>query len=151
MMNWSMFAAFSILAGGALSCETANLLTPFVSPSPSPTATRTKSPTRVLIAPTPTVVPPSPTQPIEVTGTAKENLRVRAGPSTAAAAVDRLNKGDVVKILGRTAAKDWLQIPLPTNPNARGWVSAQFVQINGPIDAIPIVQPGQPPTPRPYP
>ncbi len=150
-MNWRMFAAFSLLASGTLACETANLITSLTSPSPTPTRTRT--PTRVLVSPPPPpiVVIPSPTPPVEVMGRAKENLRVRSAPSTAASAVDRLNKGDVVKILGRTAAKDWLQIPLPTNPNARGWVSAEFVQIDGPIDAIPIVQPGQPPTPRPYP
>jgi uncharacterized protein YgiM (DUF1202 family) len=86
-------------------------------------------------------------------GTARENLRVRALPSTSAAILDRLNKGDQFQVVGRTAARDWLQIRLPTNPSAHGWVSAEFVDLTGSLDALPIVQPGAPPppTPRRYP
>jgi len=77
-------------------------------------------------------------------GTTKENLRVRASPSTSATILDQLNKGDAVEVVGRTAASDWLQIPVPSKPNTLGWVSAQFVTVSGSLDMIPVVQPGAP-------
>jgi N-acetylmuramoyl-L-alanine amidase len=87
-----------------------------------------------------------------VTGTVTtENSRVRSAPSTSAAIVARLNKGDQVKIVGRTTASDWWEIPLPSDPNARGWISADLIQVKGSTDTLPVVQPNAPPTPQPYP
>jgi len=81
-----------------------------------------------------------------------DNLRVRSIPSTSGAIIDRLNKGDKIQILGRTAANDWLVVPLPSNPNAHGWISAAFAQLNGPLDSLPIIPPGPvPPGPLVYP
>ncbi len=117
----------------------ANLFLP--SPTPVPPATRTKAPTApppVVELPTPLLVQPTPV-PVPVNAVATDNLRVRAAPSTSAAIVDHLNKGDTVQILGRTAANDWWQIALPTKPDARGWISAQFAPANAPVDSIPVV------------
>ncbi len=91
----------------------------------------------------PSVIPPTLT-PQPVTGTVKENLRVRSAPNSKAEIVDHLSQGDTVQIIGRTAASDWFQVPLPKDPKARGWVSAQYVKAAASIDTIPVVQPGTP-------
>ncbi|HEX9077679.1 MAG TPA: SH3 domain-containing protein [Anaerolineae bacterium] len=130
-----------------------NSLQQAASPSPTQTraaaATATVAPTLVLpTAPPPTIPVVSPTQPLApVSVTAKDNLRVRAAPSTSAAVVDRLNKGASAQAVGRTAASDWLQIILPTNPAGRGWISAEFVTATAPLDNLPVVQSQSPAVP----
>jgi uncharacterized protein YgiM (DUF1202 family) len=149
-----------------LACQLLTLL-PSTVPTPTPTARARATATlfaRAVEPPTepPTVVPTPVPQPVNAT--IKENLRVRAAPNTNAAVVDRLNKGDTVQILGRTAANDWFQITLPKDPKERGWISAEFANPSGSIDTIPVTQPGQsnpaplqptplpqPPTPKSYP
>lgn len=101
-----------------------------------------------MLPPTFAPPPPEPTpMPEPAFATARDNLRVRSLPSTSGAILDRLNKGDRVEILGRTGANDWWQIALPTDPNRFGWVSADFTDVVGAIDAVPIVQPGAKPPP----
>jgi len=137
-----------LIASQLLACRLAALL-----PTATPTATATKTrtpPVARLVAP-PVVEPTTTPVPQPVRATVTENLRVRSAPSTTAAILGRLNKGDTVQIVGRTAANDWWQILLPTNPNARGWIAAQFTEVSGPVDAVPIVQPPRPPTPPAYP
>jgi hypothetical protein len=74
-------------------------------------------------------------------------LRVRAAPNTNAAIVDRLNRGDTVQVVGRNATNDWLQIILPRDPNARGWISAAYADLSAPIQTVPLVTSA----PSPYP
>jgi uncharacterized protein YgiM (DUF1202 family) len=138
-----------------LACRTQTLFSSFVSEPTEIPPTRTPI-ARITIVPTPEpspVVPPTPI-PEPAFATAKENLRVRAQPNTTSAIMDRLNKGDRTEIVGRTAANDWWQIPLPTDPNRRGWVLASVTDTTGAINAVPIVGPGsnpQPPAPQPQP
>jgi uncharacterized protein YgiM (DUF1202 family) len=110
-------------------------------------ATKTKA--AIIPTPAPTA-PPLPTvTPAPVTATATDNLRVRATPSTTAQILDRLNQGDTAQVVGRTAAKDWLYIKLPSDPNKRGWISAQFATTSAPIDTLPIISPSGQPYPGP--
>ncbi len=83
--------------------------------------------------------------------TAKENLRVRAMPSTTAQIIDQLTKGDKAKVTGTNQPGDWFQIMLPSNPNARGWILASFTEVSGPVDTLPVVPSGPAPVPQPYP
>ena len=133
------------LTATLLACQILNLL-PTAQPTPTPTERIRATATlfaRVVELPTqpPTEMPTPIPQPVNAT--VKENLRVRAAPNANAAILDRLNKGDTVQLLGRTAANDWYFIPLPKNPNERGWISAEFATPSGPIDALPVAQPGQ--------
>lgn len=64
-------------------------------------------------------------------------LRVRGAPNTDAAIVGRLNKGDSVQILARTADNTWWQIAFP-DANNRAWISAQYTQLLDPVDGLPI-------------
>ncbi len=156
-MNRVRFFALLVLMASMLACQTTDIIISYLSPPPTPTRTRT--PTRpAAIAPPaqptppPVAVVPTPTVPAEIIGTVTENSRVRASPSTSAAILTRLNKGDQVKVVGRNAASDWYEILLPSDANARGWISAELVQLQGSPEALPVVQPGAiPPTRRPYP
>jgi uncharacterized protein YraI len=147
--NRSVMLGLMFLVFASLACQL-DSLQQAASPSPSLTrvvvSTATVAPTLVLpTAPLPTVPVVSPTQvPAPLSVTAKDNLRVRAAPSTSAAVVDRLNKGASAQAVGRTAASDWLQIILPTNPAGRGWISAEFASATGPLDTLPVVQPSAP-------
>jgi len=144
--NVVLFLAISF----GLGCQTINLLTA-LSPSPTPTARPKPTATELIaqvVAP-PTELPAAP--PAEappLTATIKENnLRVRAAPNANAAVVDHLNKGDTVQVVGRTAANDWLQIFQTEKPDKSGWIAAQYAQVNGSLDAVPVAQPGQPGAP----
>jgi len=137
-----------LLVASTLGCQVTNLLSTF---SPTPTArprpTATPPVARAVAAPEPTI-PPSTQPPPPVTATIRgDSLRVRAAPNTNAAIVDRLNRGDTVQVVGRNATNDWLQILLPRDPNARGWISAAYADLSAPIDTLPLV----PSETRPYP
>src|SRR5574342_250862 len=95
-----------VLITSTFACQTTDVFTAYL--SPPPTATRTRSPTRPVASPSPQQPvrptpppPPSPTTPVELTGTVTENSRVRAAPSTSAAIITRLNKGERIKVVGR--------------------------------------------------
>ena len=119
----------------------------------APTVTRTKAP--AVVVPVPTPLPPVPVVPsptrAPVIGKATDNLRIRALPSTTANILDRFEKGANIQVVGKNLAGDWLNVILPTNPNARGWVSADFVALTVSLDQVPVVQPGVTPPGPPYP
>ncbi len=160
---WLVMAALLILG-----CQFTNT---FMSsqPTATPVRARTRTPTATKPPTAPVVVIPSPppvptATPEPVLATATGTVNIRATPSTSGAVLGRLNKGETVQIVGRTAASDWWQIILPSNPGALGWVSAQYATPTGSTDAIPIAGPGAPPPgpvapptlpayppPRPYP
>jgi len=140
-------ALLLVVTSALLACRTTGLLTS-LSPSPTPTArpraTATAPVAQVAAPPTelPAAPPTEPPQP--VTATIKEdNLRVRAAPNANAAILDRLNKGDTVQIAGRTAANDWIKVFQMQKPDKSGWISAQYAQVNGSLDSVPVAQPGQ--------
>ncbi len=156
-------AAFVLLA-----CQLQNIF-PTPTPSAGPRATLTPAstvePTAAPTAPEATAAPPASLPPngpptTVIMATAKDNLRVRAAPSTASPQVGALTKGESVQVVGRNAANDWWQIILPNNPSARGWIFATFASANGPVESLPVVEaggappanpPAAPPTPQPYP
>ena len=143
---------------GLLACQLDALMSataPTATSTRAPTSTRTvvvvpTVPVAIAIIPTQPPLPTSTTAPIIATITT-DNLRVRSAPSTSGTIVDKLNRNDKIQVVGKNVAGDWLQIPLPSNPDARGWISAQFAQLSGPSDSLPVVGPGAPATPRPYP
>ncbi len=93
------------------------------------------------------LVPTQTPAPANVSATATDNLRIRSTPSTGGAIIGRLNKGETAQIIGRTAASDWWQIAVPTNPSQQGWVAAEFATPSGPTDTIPVVGASAPSAP----
>ncbi len=108
---------------------------------PSPTE---EAPTDTPAAVTPTRVVATPT-PKVVKVTLTDRLRVRQGPGTTFTVLDTLDSGTSLVAVGRNADSSWLQVQLP-NTTDLGWVSAQYVTVNGDVNSLPVVQdPGQKP------
>jgi hypothetical protein len=108
-----------------------------------PTSTVTPVPTRA-----PTLTPsitPTPAPDAVVTADA---LTLRGGPGTAYARIGTLLKGGPLTVTARTKAGDWLAVT--TQGGKKGWVSAAYVQLNKPLDQIPVTS-ETPPTPVPSP
>lgn len=63
-------------------------------------------------------------------GTVSSNLlNVRSAPALTGKVIGQLRAGTRVTI--RDAKSDWLQIDFPGGPGGRGWVSTQFVTVDG--------------------
>ena len=94
-----------------------------------PTDTAPPMATRVLTTPTPSVV----------TATTTDNVRVRAGPGTKFGVLATIASGTTITAVGRNADSSWIQIQQPGKTDL-GWVSAQFVTINGEVNSLLVVQ-----------
>lgn len=95
-----------------------------LSPTPPPSAT-----------PTPTLTP-TPTPLTGVIVTAGSRLNIREGPSIGYRVITNLSSGDVITVSQRTPDGDWLEVETPDHQ--RGWVAAQFVEVNGDVQAIKV-------------
>jgi uncharacterized protein YraI len=67
-------------------------------------------------------------------------LRVRGGPGTNYDILGRLQAGTSLSLLARSADGGWFQIAYPPGSDQRGWVSAEFLQIQGSPDQAPLAQ-----------
>jgi DNA-directed RNA polymerase subunit RPC12/RpoP len=113
--------------------------------TPIPSMTPTLTPTITL---TPTPAPPASPTPIITPTPAGQavvqriQINVRLGPSTDDNVVDFLNMHDQVAILGRSPDGNWLLIE--TTKNTTGWISADLVTVDPPLDKIPVITPSSP-------
>lgn len=106
--------------------------TPTATATPSPTLTRTPRPTK-----TATPVPDA----VVTTKTAN----VRAGPGLSYEIINQVNNGDPVRVIGRNAAGDWLQIVVPGQK--RGWISGSLLEVN--LSLAEVAEAAIPPSPTP--
>ncbi len=72
-------------------------------------------------------------------------VTVRSGPGSLYEELGVLLPGQVVNIIGKTMAGDWLKIEYPKGNNGEGWVFATYMTVSG--GEIPVVE--IPPTPTP--
>ena len=68
---------------------------------------------------------------------AARSLNVRGGPGTDHPVVGGLSRGDVVEVVGKNAAADWLQITYPKAAGGRAWVAGAFVDGFGDVAGVP--------------
>ncbi len=112
---------------------------------PTPTEeVAAEEPTAAEEAPTDTpqaVSPtPKPTATVKaITATTKDRLRVRAGPGTSFGVLATLDSGTAVTPVGRNQDSSWLQIQVPGGSDL-GWVSVQFLSVDGDANSLPVVQ-----------
>lgn len=72
-----------------------------------------------------------------ITGTVSSiTLNVRKAPTTGASIVDTIFMGEGVQILGRDSGGGWWYICCGSGAGRPGWVSAQFITIDGLTDAL---------------
>jgi len=99
----------------AAACQTS-------APPPPPT------PAPVAAQPAAEAAPAPAPETVRVTGS---KLNVRASPTTAAASVARVKKGDQLAVLGRDG--EWVQVKLADGTT--GWVSGRYVAAGAPCPA----------------
>jgi len=93
--------------------------------------------TSTFPAPEPSVVEESNISPVEGTTTTQVNMR--AGPSTASESVGMIGPFVKVQVVGRDASGSWYQIIYAESEAGKGWVRAEYVQVNAPAE-IPLVE-----------
>ena len=93
--------------------------------------------TSTLPAPVPSAVTESNISPVE--GTTTTQLNVRAGTSTANESLGMIGPFVQVQVIGRDASGSWYQIIYAESETGKGWVRAEYVQVNAPAE-IPLVE-----------
>ncbi|MEZ4660734.1 MAG: SH3 domain-containing protein [Caldilineaceae bacterium] len=69
---------------------------------------------------------------------ASGRLNIRSGPGTSYTVVGKAYPQDMLDVLAKDASQRWLQIALPDQAGEIGWVSAEYAQLDGDMDALPV-------------
>ncbi len=97
-------------------------------------------PATAISAPTLTLLPPTPVPTIPPTeGTTTTQINVRAETSTASGNLGTISQFSKVQIIGKDASASWYQIIYASAPNGRGWIRAEYVQVDVAAE-IPVVE-----------
>lgn len=108
-----------------------------IAEAPAPTTAASTAP---VAAPATAVAPATgPDQP-RLPATARQFPFVRKGPGINWTAVMNLSQGQRVEVVGRSTDRQWFQIVLPTNARERGWVSQEFLAVEGDVNTLPEVR-----------
>jgi uncharacterized protein YraI len=133
--NIFVFIAIIILCSGCdgFADEITFTATPdfFTATLPS-TLTPQATQTSTQPAPVPVVAEEANASPVE--GMTTTQLNVRAGPSTASASLGMIGQFVKVQIIGKDASGSWYQIIYADAEAGKGWVRAEFVQVNAPAE-----------------
>lgn len=74
-----------------------------------------------------------------IVATSGANLNVRAGPSASDDLITKIANGATVTVGGRNESSAWVQIALSDNTADTGWVATQYLQLDSPIDTLPVM------------
>ncbi|MGE0539982.1 MAG: SH3 domain-containing protein [Dehalococcoidia bacterium] len=108
-----------------------------IAEAPAPTTVTSSAP---AAAPATAVAPATgPDQP-RLPAIARQFPFVRKGPGINWTAVMNLTQGQRVEVVGRSPDRQWFQIVLPTNARERGWVSQEFLAVDGDVNTLPEVR-----------
>ncbi len=91
---------------------------------------------------------PIPTEPSGVTLTAvtQVNLRIRSIPNQTGAVLDLLPPATPVPAIGRNNVSDWVLVSFN---GIQGWVSGDFITLDGDLSSLPVADGTQPTQPAP--
>jgi uncharacterized protein YraI len=105
------------------------------------------APEEEVVEPSPEPVDVLPTAaPGEATLTAKENVRVRSGPSQAYPIYAKMDGGQTAKLQGISADGTYYAVEMPIIAPRTGWVDANFVEVGDASDLPVIEAPPVPPS-----
>ncbi len=139
MLRYTFFSlVFLLLTGCAAPTAQA---TPTLTPLPFYTATLVPT-----LTPRPSVTPAPPTITptfAPVSASASAQLNVRAAPNASANSLGMLEFGNAVTAVGKNAAGDWLLVIYPPGSPNTGWALRQYLQTEGDVDALPVVEAAQ--------
>jgi uncharacterized protein YgiM (DUF1202 family) len=68
------------------------------------------------------------------------SLRVRGAPSPTGEVVGGVKEGEVYDVVGLSSDGEWIQLAVPAIPGGSGWVSANFVEVQGSITEAAILE-----------
>jgi uncharacterized protein YgiM (DUF1202 family) len=68
------------------------------------------------------------------------SLRVRAEPSPSGEVVGGIREGEVYDVVGLSSDGEWIQLSIPDVEGGSGWVSANFVSVQGAITEASITE-----------
>jgi uncharacterized protein YraI len=123
----------SLLASGCGAADVPSLSTPtaiFSTSTLPPTAEPSLTPPPPTPSPAPTATP--------FPGLTSTQLYVRGQPASTGAQLGLIGPATTVQILGKDLSGNWYQIAYPQSQEGKGWVAAQFVQVQS-TDAIPVI------------
>jgi len=78
---------------------------------------------------------------------AGDSLNIRSGPSIRYPVITQAQAGDTFNVLARNQSASWVQVSAPNTPNGLGWVSNEYVSLNGLLVSLPIITPNNLPAP----
>jgi hypothetical protein len=90
----------------------------------------------------PSTITPAPK---ELIASPKNKLvNCRFGPGTVFAVIGEVNENQATRVDGKNSQGTWWYVHDPGNPGGFCWVAADFMNVNGNVDALPTVQPPLP-------
>jgi len=120
----------------SISTLTPLLDTPIAS-SPTPTFVAAET---LLSLELPTITPTA-TPSIILASPKDQPVNCRFGPATSYAVIGALILGRQAEVIGRNTDSTWWYVRNPTDPSTSCWLSAEFVQIAGDGQSLPVVGP----------
>jgi uncharacterized protein YgiM (DUF1202 family) len=88
--------------------------------------------------PPPAVQPTFPSNAGPAAYVTSQTLNVRSGPGTSFGILQTIGLNQLVGLVGRNNASDWVQVRLVNG--TVGWVSAQFIRANVSLATLPVIQ-----------
>ena len=129
--------------GGRTLSGSASVSFQVTAPTPTPTTLPTATP---MPTPMPTSTPTPPPKPQFDGVVTVARLNVRGGPGTEYEVLGQCRQGDGLEITGKVSDGSWLKVITPKEQD--GWVFAELVDLNVPLDTIALVT-DIPPAPTP--
>jgi uncharacterized protein YraI len=136
--NFILLIAATILCSSCVSQNPVTVVPVFVTATlmmPTPLPPVTQPATLAESAPTPeaTVIP--------IDGTTTSQINVRKAPSTASESAGMIELFTKVQVVGQDPSGSWYQIIYANSPTGKGWVRAEYVQVNAGAE-IPHIEAG---------
>ena len=133
--GWALAEELLVVSGRSLPIEE------FPANPTSETEIATVETVEETATPTPTPTPTVGPQKIVVTvNNIGQRLNVRAGPGTEHEIVAKAVAGVAFNAIGRNEESSWIQVTVADLPSGFGWVSAEFVTVDEPLDQLPVVE-----------
>ena len=100
------------------------------------------TPAPITASQTPTLAPTATADLPKIIYRVKDELvNCRFGPGIGYVTVKELHRRETARVIGRNDASSWLFIRDPGNPGGFCWLSAAVIEIEGPVDQLPVMPP----------
>jgi hypothetical protein len=136
LLFFLLFVVLPIQERGGAEQITGTAPTTVPTTAPTTQAAASRPASGQTTAPTPVIGPDQP----RLAATAVQFPRVRRGPGVNFAVIMNLQQGQRVEVVGRSVDRQWYQIVVPGNANERGWVSPEFLAVEGDVNTLPEVR-----------